>query len=137
MKTIYTLTSELRNKIDWNFKVRMSQSDMLSDINKWFDNTMLTASGKRRYPHYYQTALNAFNFEYMRVKADENTIFCYDVNGTLCTTYNAERPDSYSFKGTTDIINYRKAGIADSILHQCDNGYYYPCGKPYFVRTKL
>lgn len=137
MKPLTELTADLRKLIDQNFSFKLTQAESLEIIGEWIDNTMHTDNGNRRYPRYYQTSLNVFRHEYMNVRMNELTLFCYDYNGVLYTTYNRNKPASYMFKGVTDIQNYKDAGISDNELWNCDSGFYYNCGKPYFVMLKV
>lgn len=141
IKTLSTLTSDLRALIDQNFRFELDQPAMLKSIHEFMQDNMFTDSGKRRYSKTYQTALNAFWYEYTNIKQNENTIYCYEVNGKLYTTYDKlGKPFKYWFKGQTDIENYRiHSEIDDMVL--CGkyerSGFYYGSGKPFFIREQL
>ena len=140
-KSISSLMSELRSLIDQGFRFELTQQDINKSVSDWFDKTFLTESGNKRYPDYTRMALNAFWSEFINVRMSENALFCYVVDGKLYTTFNKHLPHKYTFKGTTSIKNYKEdPSVEEKILSRKGNitdGYYYPNGKPYFVRTVI
>ena len=71
---------------------------------------------------------------------DQKCIFCYEVDGSLYTTFKKEK-HFYTFTGTTEIPNYKSVkGIEEKILKskgEVKSGFYYPDGKPYYISSAI
>jgi hypothetical protein len=139
-KSLAVLTGELRGLIDQNLRFKLTQSEGIAAVHQFFDYHFKTDNGKKRYPDYYRSALNAFWYEFLNVRIAEDLLWCYEIDGKLYTNYNKNNPSKYCFKGITDLPCYRDNPEIEKRLLSDNNvirGTYYPCGKPYFVTTKI
>lgn len=139
------LLSELVNVFSYEaqsmIRFKADHNEIMKHYHKICNNHFITENGNKRYPNYYQTTCNAIFFEILELLKSQSLIYCYEIDGKLYTTFNSDYPNKYSFKGLTDIQNYRKAGKEDRLNNARKNnenitsGFYYPCGKPFFIRT--
>lgn len=137
----YQLANQLESLLKRCFMFKASQSEIMTEFNKFFDYHFKTESGKHRYSKTIQNALLVLWYQSIKRLQDENTIFCYEIDGKLYTTFNADNRKNYYFTGETNIPNYRQVENRLIELRKQDkdvvSGFYYPCGKPYFVLTKI
>jgi hypothetical protein len=137
----YQLADQLESLLKRCFMFKATQLETMAEVNKFFDYHFKTETGKQRYSKTIHNALSVLWYQTIKRLQDENTIFCYVIDGKLYTTFNAEKPNNYYFKGETKIPNYRQVESRLIELRKQDvdvvSGSYYPCGKPYFVLTKI
>ena len=133
-----TFISELRSCI----RFKMSSDDINTHIERIKAHQYKTTNGNERYPQYYKTAVNAAMDATRDILVQQNTIFCYEIDGDLYTTFKPFNNNSW-FIGFTEIQNYRLAGIEDRLIElriknkPIKSGFYYGCGKPYFVKEGI
>ena len=136
MKTLNELLSNVTSLVDSHVKSYHSSSlDLQNCFTTWLDSHMLTDSGNRRYPLYYNTALRAVFDQMVDLYTRQNCIFCYLVDDVLYTTYNKNNHNKYYFIGNTDIESYRlNPEIERRILARdfISSGLYYSNGKCYY-----
>lgn len=134
-QALHVLTNNLKNLIDQCFRFEMQSQDINKEIIKFIDSHMLTATGKKRYPDYYSTALHNFAAEFKQVRMNEKTLFCYLVDGELYTTY---KKSASWYVGEVTLKSYRQdPAIEQKVLYSkgdITNGFYYNSGKPFFVK---
>lgn len=140
MKNLYELSSEFRSMVRSHFFSFESDSETINrSINLFIEHNMLTESGKRRYPKYFQTVLSVLATELKNEYMNTCTIFCYEIDGQLFTTYNKKQINKYLFNGETEIPNYREAGKEDRLIElrktdqKVKSGFFYGSGEPYFL----
>lgn len=135
-KTLSVLTSDIRALIDQGFRFELSQSEIIKNYTDFLAVNMKTNSGKNRYPEYYGLALSAFFNEFISLRADENLVWCYLIDGKL---YHGTKKAFLSsrYKGDTiSFPNYRDYPEVEKKLLNGDcseRGFYYNnSGKKYF-----
>ena len=133
MITLQKLTNELRRTIESQFLFQNTKKQIWEEVNKFIHEKAITDKGNRRYPKYYDKSLLAFAHEYIEKMAEDLTIFCYNVDGKLYTTYNKNNPTKYYFKCVTDIPNYKDHNIPDKILWESKAGFFYGNGKEFYL----
>lgn len=77
MKYLYALTDQVSQLLRSEFRFTNTSETITETINKHIKSTMLTASGKRRYPHYYETSLRASVYTIKGMLEQEHTLHGY------------------------------------------------------------
>lgn len=140
MKKLDQLILESHKCIDFGFICKSNQKRILDNLESLYNNIFYTEKGNLRYPKKYIEAVKASARVYLNKSMDQNTIFCYVIDGVMATTYNDNKKSHYYFKGNTDIPYYRNIdGFEEKIISTSKNnekitsGFFYPCGKPYYL----
>lgn len=145
MKTIFEVIETIVTEMKTDFFIRkLSQVDIVTNAHQRKVFLARTDSGNYRYPQRDIFAATVAIDTTIKNLLSDFTVFCYKIDGELYTTYNRNKPFKYSFKGNpADITmqNYREAGKEPRLLELGKNdsvvsGFYYPCGKPFFVSGK-
>lgn len=133
-KTLSVLISDVRALVDQAIRFELTQKEIITNFADFLQNHFKTENGKKRYPDYYQTSLTSFFNEFLDVRKDENTIWCYSVDGVLY--HGMKKANCYYNEKETKIPNYRdNPEIEAKILDPNNNiqrGFFYNSGKPYW-----
>ena len=146
MKTVYEVIATLTKDIKSAFFIeKKNQTDLNVYSYQRLSFLTRTDSGNLRYAkkdiHACQCVIN----QLLQDLLNDFTVFCYQIDGELYTTYNKDNSFKYAFKGnpaTITMKNYREAGKESRLMELSkDNnvvsGFYYPCGKPFFVSNRV
>lgn len=142
MKTVYSLASELKRELKSHFMTfENDQSTVSAYMNNWLVANTRTSGNNYKYPKKDIHALKMLLVTLMEDYMEQFTIYCYNIDGDLYTTYNSDKPFKYNFRSHKKPVmeNYRDAGKEVRLMELQKNsgnvqsGFYYPTGKPYFV----
>lgn len=117
MKSLYTLSTELT----WYLNSKYIWNDTSDEINRTYTEEYLprvlkTATGKNRYPKYYEAALNQVFHSATMLLRDKHTIFGYWYEGEFYTTHK-----DTVYKTTNDL----RAIYASRYWDTLESGFYY------------
>ena len=139
---MYELIDLFSSAVSGGYNMKMSSRELNDRINELKQYHFFTDSGKKRYTNFESYAVIGSIESTKKILFNQLLIYCYEIDGKLYTTYNSNAPHKYNFIGKTEIPNYRKAGKEDRLIelqknkYDVTSGFYYPCGKPYFISTQ-
>lgn len=118
MKNLYTLSTELT----WYLNSKFRWNDTSDEINRAYTEEYLprvlkTATGKNRYPKYYETALNQVFHSVKMLLRDTHTVFGYWYDGEFYTTHR-----DTAHKTTNDLREYN---LTQDQWNSLESGFYY------------
>lgn len=105
MKHLYALTDQLVSILKHQFMFTNTSSKMTENINNHIQGVMLTATGKKRYPNYYETSLRATAYTVKGMLEREHTLHGYWFEDEFYT-YTKGQPNTKNARDLEKLIPF-------------------------------